>query len=297
MKAINAFRRDLLNAIKRKNCRGPGQHSVLSKNSKAISPWRGGGIFLRLRWPNASARLATPSRAWKRANFEGRSTSLTAGCNLQGKGTSLGGMRPKCTVLDDNGTLAIGKFPNVGDSRSVTRGEVLALRLAAKAGIDAAPARIVVLNGDAVAVIARFDRTADHARIHYLSAASMLQASREEDRCYAEIADVIRARCVSPTRDVQQLWRRMVFNLLITNVDHHLQNHGFLYQGKGQWRLAPAFDINPVPDKDREFKTWLTQDTGPITSLAMSIGNAAYFGLSADAARLVLAEVLRAIMR
>lgn len=66
----------------------------------------------------------------------------------------------------------------------------------------------------------------------------MLEASREEDRCYAEIADVIRAKCVSPTRDVQQLWRRMVFNLLITNVDHHLQNHGFLYQGKGQWRLG-----------------------------------------------------------
>ena len=216
---------------------------------------------------------------------------------LRGKGTSLGGMRPKCTLLDQNGTLAIGKFPSVGDSRSVTRGEVLALRLAARAGIDAAPARIVVLNGDAVAVIARFDRTVDHARIHYLSAASMLQASREEDHSYAEIADAIRAQCVSPTRDVQQLWRRMLFNLLITNVDDHLQNHGFLYEGKGQWRLAPAFDINPFPDKDRESKTWLTQDTGPITSLEMLMGKAAYFGLSADGARQVLAEVLQAVMR
>ena len=214
---------------------------------------------------------------------------------LQGTGTSLGGMRPKCTVLDQDGTLAIGKFPSVGDSRSVTRGEVLALRLAAKAGIEAAAARIVVLGGNAVAVIARFDRTADHARIHYLSAASMLQASREEDRSYAEIADAIRARCVAPTQDVQQLWRRMVFNLLITNVDDHLQNHGFLYQGNGQWRLAPAFDINPFPDKDRESKTWLTQDSGPIDSLEMLLGNAAYFGLSGDAARGVLAEVLHAV--
>ena len=214
---------------------------------------------------------------------------------LQGKGTSLGGMRPKCTVLDKDGTLAIGKFPSVGDSRSVTRGEVLALRLAAKAGIEAAAARIVVLDGDPVAVIARFDRTADHARIHYLSAASMLQASREEERCYVEIADAIRAKCVSPTQDVQQLWRRMLFNLLITNVDDHLQNHGFLYQGKGQWRLAPAFDINPFPDKDRESKTWLTQDTGPIESLEMLLGNAAYFGLAADAARRVLAQVHQAV--
>ncbi len=214
---------------------------------------------------------------------------------LQGKGTSLGGMRPKCTVLDEDGRLAIGKFPSVADSRSVTRGEVLALRLAAKAGIDVAPARIVVLNGDAVAVIQRFDRTAEHARIHYLSAASMLQASREEDRSYAEIADAIRAKCVSPTRDLQQLWRRMVFNLLITNVDDHLQNLGFLYEGQGQWRLAPAFDINPFPDKDRESKTWLTQDTGPITSLAMLVGNAAYFGLSAEQAKQVLGEVLQAV--
>lgn len=216
---------------------------------------------------------------------------------LQGKGTSLGGMRPKCTVLDEDGRLAIGKFPSVADSRSVTRGEVLALRLAAKAGIEVAPARIVVLNGDAVAVIQRFDRTADHARIHYLSAASMLQASREEDHSYAEIADAIRAKCVSPTRDVQQLWRRMVFNLLITNVDDHLQNLGFLYEGRGQWRLAPAFDLNPFPDKDRESKTWLTQDTGPITSLEMLMGNAIYFGLATDAAKQLLAEVVQAVSR
>ena len=213
---------------------------------------------------------------------------------LQGKGTSLGGMRPKCTVLDANGTLAIGKFPSVADSRSVTRGEVLALRLAAKAGIEAAAARIVVLHGDPVAVITRFDRNADNARIHYLSAQSMLQASREEDHSYAEIADVIRAKCVSPARDIQQLWRRMVFNLLITNVDDHLQNHGFLYTSRGQWRLAPAFDINPFPDKDRESKTWLAPDTGPIDSLEMLLDGAAYFGLSAAQALLVLTEVLEA---
>jgi serine/threonine-protein kinase HipA len=211
---------------------------------------------------------------------------------LQGKGTSLGGMRPKCTVLDENGRLAIGKFPSVGDNRSVTRGEVLALRLARRAGIEAAAARIVVMNGTAVALIERFDRTSEHARIHYLSAASMLQASREADHSYAEIADVIRSKCVAPTQDVQQLWRRMLFNLLITNVDDHLQNHGFLYAGNGQWRLAPAFDVNPFPDKDRESKTWLSPDTGPVDSLQMLLDHAAYFSLSADAARQALGEVL-----
>lgn len=214
---------------------------------------------------------------------------------LQGKGTSLGGMRPKCTVLDENGRLAIGKFPSVSDTRSVTRGEVLALRLAALAGIDAAKARIVVLSGTPVALIERFDRTQDDGRIHYQSAYSMLQASREEDRAYTEIADVIRARCTQPTQDVQQLWRRLVFNLLITNVDDHLQNHGFLYDGQGMWRLAPAFDVNPFPDKDNESKTWLSADTGPIDSVQMLLDQAGYFSLSPAHALDVLREVQHAV--
>lgn len=215
---------------------------------------------------------------------------------LQGKGTSLGGMRPKCTILDERGQLAIGKFPSKNDERSVTRGEVLALRLAAKAGIDAASARIVNLSETPVALIERFDRTHDFARIPYLSVASVLQASREDDRAYTEIADAIRAKCVEPTADAQQLWRRMVFNLLITNVDDHLQNHGFLYAGNGQWRLAPAFDINPFPDKDRESKTWLSPETGPIDSLQMLLEHADYFGLGQPGAALaVMAEVVAAI--
>ena len=215
---------------------------------------------------------------------------------LQGKGTSLGGMRPKCTVLDENGRLAIGKFPSVSDARSVTRGEVLAMRLASAAGIKAAAARTVDLGGTAIALIERFDRTEDFARIHYLSAASMLQASRVDDRSYTEMADLIRSRCQDPTEDVRQLWRRMVFNLLITNVDDHLQNHGFLYEGRGLWSLAPAFDLNPFPDKDRESKTWLSPETGPIDSLQMLLAHADYFGLGAPGVALqVLAEVMDAV--
>lgn len=214
---------------------------------------------------------------------------------LQGKGTSLGGMRPKCTLIDEDGRLAIGKFPSVGDARSVTRGEVLALKLAALAGIDAAPARIVLLGEVPVAVIGRFDRDAADGRIPYQSAASLLQASREEDRCYTEIADAIRAHGHAPTQDVRQLWRRLVFNLLISNVDDHLQNHGFLHVAHGQWRLAPAFDINPFPDKDRESKTWLSEQDGPITDVGMLLARAAYFGLDEAQARAVLAEVHAAL--
>lgn len=214
---------------------------------------------------------------------------------LQGKGTSLGGMRPKCTVLDEDGTLAIGKFPSVKDVRAVTRAEVLALRLAERAGIETAVARIVMADGTPVAVIGRFDRTADHGRIPYLSAASMLQASRNEERAYTEVVDSMRARCADPVSDARQLWRRLVFNHLITNVDDHLQNLGFLHVSKGQWRLAPAFDLNPFPDKDRESKTWLSEDTGPVDSLEMLLSGAAYFYLDEPTAIRVLAEVHTAV--
>lgn len=214
---------------------------------------------------------------------------------LQGKGTSLGGMRPKCTLVDEDGRLAIGKFLSVSDTRSVTRGEVLALHLAEQAGIDAAQARIVPLDGLPIAVIRRFDRDHADGRIPYQSAASMLQASRAEDHSYSEIADAIRAHGHAPTQDLRQLWRRLVFNLLITNVDDHLQNHGFLHVEKGLWRLAPAFDLNPFPDKERESKTWLCEEDGPITDLPMLLARAAYFALDANQALAVLGEVHAAV--
>lgn len=203
---------------------------------------------------------------------------------LQGKGTSLGGLRPKCTLVDEHGRLAIGKFPSVGD---------------AQAGITAAAARIVVL-GDRtsqvpVAVIGRFDRGDGDGRIPYQSAASLLQAPREEERSYAEIADAMRAHGHAPTHDLRQLWRRLVFNLLITNVDDHLQNHGFLHVAHGQWRLAPAFDINPFPDKARESRTWLSEQDGPITDVRMLLARAAIFALDEAQALAALAEVHAAV--
>ncbi|MBS0505971.1 MAG: HipA domain-containing protein [Proteobacteria bacterium] len=218
---------------------------------------------------------------------------------LQGKGTSLGGMRPKCTLIDEDGRLAIGKFPSVQDARSVTRGEVMALRLAALAGVDVAPARVVLLGSGSeqvpVAVIQRFDRDGADGRIPYQSAASLLQAAREDERSYTEVADAIRSHGHAPTEDVRQLWRRLVFNLLITNVDDHLQNHGFLHVAHGQWRLAPAFDLNPFPDKERESKTWLSEQDGPITDVAMLLARAAYFALDSNQALAVLGEVHAAV--
>lgn len=213
---------------------------------------------------------------------------------LRGRGTSLGGMRPKCTIVDEDGHLAIGKFPSVKDDRSVTRGEVLALHLANAAGISVAASRVVLSDDTPVALIRRFDRL-NGGRIPYLSAGSMLQASRMDEHAYTQIADVIIAKSVNPGQDLEELWRRMAFNLLITNVDDHLQNHGFLHVAHGQWRLAPAFDINPFPDKDQELKLWLDEAYGPVDSIEAVVGRAGYFRLDAAAARRVLGEVYTAI--
>jgi serine/threonine-protein kinase HipA len=203
---------------------------------------------------------------------------------LQGKATSLGGLRPKCSVLDENGRLAIGKFPSVKDERSIVRAEVLALHLVVHAGCAAAVARVVVIDETEVAVIERFDRVGDGSRIPYLSGGSMLQARRDEDRAYTEVADAIRRVGAAPNEDLRELWRRLVINLLITNVDDHLWNVGFLYVGDGKWRLAPAFDVNPFPDKGRESKTWLSEASGPITSIEQLLSEANYFGFTRDEA-------------
>lgn len=87
----------------------------------------------------------------------------------------------------------------------------------------------------------------------------------------------------------------LVFNLLITNVDDPVQNHGFLHVEHGQWRLAPAFDINPFPDKDSELKLWLNEDYGPVDSIEAVVNEAGYFRLETDEAKRVLGEVCRAV--
>ena len=216
---------------------------------------------------------------------------------VAGKKSQLRGVRPKCTILDADGALSLGKFPSVGDERAVTRGEVLALRLAKQAGIDSATARIVMLQDQPVAMIRRFDRTPEQNRIPYISGATLLQANRDDEDSYTEIVDVMRSKCENFVDDARQLWRRLVFNHLITNVDDHLQNIGFLYCGNNQWRLSPAFDLNPFPDKDRESKTWLSEDSGPISSLEQLLGQAPRFELSQAQAQAVLDEVVAVVKR
>jgi serine/threonine-protein kinase HipA len=217
---------------------------------------------------------------------------------LRGRGTSLGGLRPKCTVIDDEGHLSIGKFPSIGDERAVTKGEALALKLAVEAGINAASAQLVLSDGIPVTLVRRFDRVAG-GRIPYVSAATMLGVGRDDpsDHSYAEIVDALRVHGADPRTDIEELWRRIAFFILATNVDDHLHNHGFLHVEQGKWRLAPAFDINPFPDRERELKTWITEDAGPEARLDALMAAAPYFQLTAQRAREVVAEVEGAVRR
>lgn len=215
---------------------------------------------------------------------------------LRGRGTSLGGMRPKCTVVDDRGQLLIAKFPSIQDSGPVTAGEVLALRLARAAGIDAAEADLIDSEGTPVALIRRFDRSkAD--RIPYLSAATLLQAEPDDgaEHAYTELVDEMRRHAADPTRDIVELWRRIVFSVLITNTDDHLRNHGFLHAGGDLWRLAPAFDLNPFPGRARELKTWISEEAGPSATIDGALSALPRFGIPLATAREILMEVDAAV--
>ena len=108
-------------------------------------------------------------------------------------------------------------------------------------------------------------------------------------------ADVIRQKSADSTADLDELWRRIAFSILINNVDDHLHNHGFLHVDADLWRLSPAFDINPFPDRARELKTWISEDVGPDASIQALMDTARYFGLAKTRATDVLGEVERAV--
>src|ERR1700688_2249557 len=215
---------------------------------------------------------------------------------LRGRGTSLGGLRPKCSVIDADGALSIGKFPSIEDERAVTKGEVLAMQLAKAAGINAPQARLIDCDGIPVTLIRRFDRTAK-GRLMYVSAATLLSVAvgAAAEHNYTEIVDAIRQHGADAQADIEELWRRIAFSILISNVDDHLHNHGFLHVAKDQWRLSPAFDINPFPDRLRELKTWISEDAGPAASIEALMAVASYFKLDKKGAVQILAEVERTV--
>ena len=168
---------------------------------------------------------------------------------LLAPGSSLGGARPKANVIAPDGSLWIAKFPAKSDEFDVGAWEGVVATLARGAGIRMAESRVERLSRNGATFLSRrFDRNGA-ARVHFASAMTMLGAEDGEsgERSYLELADFLSCRGESPTEDIHELWRRIVFSIAVGNTDDHLRNHGFLLGERG-WRLSPAYDINPNPD-------------------------------------------------
>jgi serine/threonine-protein kinase HipA len=214
---------------------------------------------------------------------------------LLAPGSSLGGARPKAAVRDRDGHLAFAKFPHRADDRDIVRWEAVALGLAARAGIPVPPWRLEMVAGRAVLLLRRFDR-AGECRIPFLSAMSLLGAGDNEAHSYLEIADALRQHGAAPTEDLRGLWRRIVFNVLASNTDDHLRNHGVLYEDRRGWRLSPAYDLNPVPVDVRPRVLCLAITLDDATaSLERALEVAEYFELSAAEARRTARTVGKAV--
>jgi serine/threonine-protein kinase HipA len=172
----------------------------------------------------------------------------------------------------------------------VTLWESVALDLAARAGIPTPAHRITKVSNRNVLILKRFDRNGT-IRIPFLSAMSLLAAADNEAHSYLEIVDAIRLYGNNPERDLPQLWRRIVFNILISNTDDHLRNHGFLYEDMG-WVLSPAYDLNPTPiDIKRRMLSLAIDKEDATASLPLAFEVAAKFGLKTEEAKRIAGEV------
>jgi serine/threonine-protein kinase HipA len=257
---------------------------------------REGGPFLSEQGPSKIPPLIELPRLLSAAEHVVSETDSDEDLRLLlATGSSLGGARPKASVRDRDGQLLIAKFPNQGDEVNIVLWEAVALTLAAKAGIPVPAWRLATVARTPVLLLRRFDREPG-ARFPFLSAMSMLGARDRETRSYLEFVDVLRQHGAVPKEDMHALWRRIVFNILISNTDDHLRNHGFLWTGSGGWRLSPAYDLNPVPTdiKPRILSTAIDLEDGT-ASLKLALQVASYFELTEKEALQISAEAGRAV--
>jgi serine/threonine-protein kinase HipA len=253
--------------------------------------------FVRLRELEAAAQALEDERS------AGDPSRIDAWLRmLVAPGGSLGGARPKASVSDENGHLWIAKFPSVQDTHDVGAWELVAHALAQAGGIAVAPAWARRFGGGLgggghTFAVKRFDRTAAGERLHFASAMT-LTGRRDGDGAatgasYLDLARVLMEHGAQPAADLRQLWTRIVFNLLVSNTDDHLRNHGFLLvPGKG-WRLAEAYDMNPVPDAGGLSLNISETDNARDLELARSV--AGYFRVKPREAAAII-ERLRSVV-
>lgn len=216
---------------------------------------------------------------------------------LMAPGSSLGGARPKASVIDEHQHLWIAKFPSAHDDHDIGAWEMVVNNLAQKAGVTTAPAVLQKFNvRHRTFLNKRFDRTDTGERIHFASAMTLLQHSDGDDASlgvsYLELAKLITNTGAQVEKDLEQLWRRIVFFICVSNVDDHLRNHGFILQPEG-WILSPAFDINPVASGNGLKLNISESDNSQDLNLALSVTE--YFRLTSKNANAIIQEVISAV--
>jgi serine/threonine-protein kinase HipA len=215
---------------------------------------------------------------------------------LMAPGSSLGGARPKANVMDKNGQLWIAKFPSKNDSIDKAKWEFLAYKLAIAAGIRMSESKIENVAGNYFTFFTRrFDRIREE-RVHFASAMTMTgnteETLRDKRVSYLDLSMFIQDHGVNINEDLAELWRRIIFNIAISNTDDHPRNHGFIIE-KGGWRLSPAYDMNPSADKD-ELAMNIDDASGALDfDLAMSV--AGYFRLTMKEAQSIQSHVLQVV--
>lgn len=208
-------------------------------------------------------------------------------------GSSLGGARPKASIIDESGDLWIAKFPSRYDDYDIAAWEMVVYQMALKAGITMAECQIKQLNNHQHTFLTkRFDRFKGE-RLHFSSAMTQLQYFDGEDGAsYLELAEFLIENGANTKADLAQLWRRIVFYIAVSNTDDHLRNHGFIHTEKG-WLLSPAYDINPVPDGIGLHLNIDEIDNQLDFELAFSVTD--YFQLNEAAAKTIYLEVIAAV--
>lgn len=208
-------------------------------------------------------------------------------------GTTLGGARPKASVIDDDGSLSIAKFPHPGDEWDVMAWEKTALDLAERAGLEVPPRRLTKIDGRSVLILRRFDRDGSR-RLGYASAMTLTGLSDGDPGDYLDLAAAIADHSNQPDADLAAMWRRIAVFSAIHNIDDHFRNHGFLHS-PGGWSLAPAFDVNPNPDPNKTRATSISGTASAAEEREALFEVAPYFGLTREAGTDVLAQVDQAV--
>ena len=186
-------------------------------------------------------------------------------------GTSLGGARPKAAVIDTDGSLSVAKFPSRHDNYDVGLWEHFCCLLAQKAGVETAKTSVIPTGKKYHTILSkRFDRTSDGKRIHFASSLTMTGFQdgdgAKTGKGYLDIADFIMRGGCKPEKDLEQLYRRVAFNMCVGNTDDHFRNHGFLLTEKG-WQLSPAYDLNPTVKTYHALMTTPSTNESDLTAL------------------------------